>query len=256
MDDEQSEWPISEVARLAGTTSRTLRHYQAEGLLHPSRVSDSGYRFYDEQGLLRLQRILLLRQLGLGIEAIRTALATEPAVESLRTHLSLLRQEQKRLTRQIAAVEHTIQIEEKGGRIMAEKIFDGFDHTEYEEEVTARWGAEAYAQGDSWWRGSSSEQREAFQTEGAALAAAWTEAARAGVSSESDEAQSLAQRHYDWLVRVPGTPRDETGALEPAYLAGLGEMYVADERFAENYGGRAGAEFVRDTLAHYASRHL
>ena len=256
MDDEQSEWTISEVARLAGTTSRTLRHYQAEGLLHPSRVSDSGYRFYDQQGLLRLQRILLLRQLGLGIEAIRTALDSEPTAPTLRTHLTLLRQEQERLTRQIAAVEHTIRIEEKGGRIMAEKIFDGFDHTRYEDEVTERWGAAAYAEGDRWWRAASVEEREAFQTESAQLAADWTDAARSGVSPSSDEAQGLARRHYDWLLRAPGTPRDGAGALESDYLTGLGEMYVADDRFASNYGGTAGAEFVRDTLAHFAARHL
>jgi hypothetical protein len=33
-------------------------------------------------------------------------------------------------------------------------------------------------------------------------------------------------------------------------------MYVADDRFAANYGGTAGAEFVRDTLRSYADRNL
>src|SRR3712207_8600844 len=56
------EWPISELARAAGTTTRALRHYGDLGLLEPSRVAAGGYRFYDEDGLLRLQRILLLRE--------------------------------------------------------------------------------------------------------------------------------------------------------------------------------------------------
>lgn len=64
------EWPIQEIARSAGTTSRTLRHYGDIGLLRPSRVGNNGYRYYDQDCLLRLQRILLLRELGLSLPAI------------------------------------------------------------------------------------------------------------------------------------------------------------------------------------------
>jgi len=53
------EWSIQDVARSAGTTSRTLRHYDDIGLLPPSRVGGNGYRYYDEDALVRLQRILL-----------------------------------------------------------------------------------------------------------------------------------------------------------------------------------------------------
>ncbi len=65
-----SEFSIQEVMRLAGTTSRTLRHYGAVGLLAPSRIGSNGYRYYNADALVRLQRILLLRELGLGIPAI------------------------------------------------------------------------------------------------------------------------------------------------------------------------------------------
>ncbi|MBO1901280.1 MerR family transcriptional regulator [Leucobacter weissii] len=58
------EYSIQEVARAAGTTSRTLRHYDSIGLLRPSRVGPNGYRYYDNASILRLQRVLLLRQLG------------------------------------------------------------------------------------------------------------------------------------------------------------------------------------------------
>ena len=64
------DWSIQDVARLAGTTSRTLRHYDEIGLLKPSRVGSNGYRYYDGDALLQLQRILLLRELGLGLPAI------------------------------------------------------------------------------------------------------------------------------------------------------------------------------------------
>jgi hypothetical protein len=61
--DEEHEWSIQQIAKLAGTTSRTLRHYDDIGLLAPSSVGHNGYRYYDQAALVRLQRILLLREL-------------------------------------------------------------------------------------------------------------------------------------------------------------------------------------------------
>ncbi len=66
----ERDWSIQEIARLAGTTSRTLRHYDDIGLLPPSRIAANGYRHYDAAALVRLQRILLLRELGLGLPQI------------------------------------------------------------------------------------------------------------------------------------------------------------------------------------------
>ena len=63
------EWSIQDVVREAGVTSRALRHYDAIGLLRPSRVDAGGTRHYDLDALTRLQRILLLRELGLGLPA-------------------------------------------------------------------------------------------------------------------------------------------------------------------------------------------
>ena len=49
---------------------------------------------------------------------------------------------------------------------------------------------------------------------------------------------------------MPGTPAANGGDIAH-YVRGLAEMYVADERFAANYGGLAGAQFVRDALVNY-----
>ena len=56
-----NDWSIQQIAKLAGTTSRTLRHYDEIGLLTPTGVGSNGYRRYDSVALVRLQRILLLR---------------------------------------------------------------------------------------------------------------------------------------------------------------------------------------------------
>src|SRR5665647_3291139 len=60
-----TELSIREVARVTGTTSRTLRHYESIGVLPASRVGPGGLRYYDDEALVRLQRILVLRGLGM-----------------------------------------------------------------------------------------------------------------------------------------------------------------------------------------------
>jgi len=250
------EWSIQQIARLVSTTSRTLRHYDELGLVPPSHIGSNGYRYYDEHALVRLQRVLLLRELGLGLPQIADVLAQEcDEASALTTHLSLLRQEQDRLARQIAAVEHTINTLREGEELMAETMFDGFDHTQYKDEVEQRWGKDAYARSDAWYRGMSDEERRAWQARVEQLGRDWTAAATAAeITPDSPAAQDLAHRHIDWLRGIPGTPAAEPDGDLVAYVRALAEGYVADERFAANYGGVEGASFVRDALLAYLER--
>jgi len=269
------ERSIQEVARAAGTTSRTLRHYDAIGLVRPSRVGANGYRFYDDRALVRLQRVLLLRELGLGLDAVERVLEAQdrgtPAGERpraaeagiLRTHLELLTHERDRVDAQIGAVRRTIAAldapeagDDSEGDLMSHHIFEGFDHTQYRDEVEQRWGAEAYERSDRWWRGLGAEGQAAWQARTAELGSAWAEAAQRGEDPASPAAQGLARRHVEWLTGIPGTPAAAPGGDLAGYVTGLGEMYVSDPRFAANYGGEAGAAFVRDALAIYAEREL
>lgn len=149
---------------------------------------------------------------------------------------------------------------------MAEKMFDGFDHTQYKQEVEDRWGKQAYADSDRWWRGMSDAERADWQQRVSDLGRDWIAAAESGIDPASAEAQELARRHVAWLTGIPGTPafmrRQDQGpdAGTKGYVIGLGEMYVADPRFGANYetssGGTHGAEFVRDALRIYAEANL
>ncbi len=143
---------------------------------------------------------------------------------------------------------------------MAEKMFDGFDHTQYKDEVQERWGTDAYAAGDAWWHGMSPAQKDAWKKRSRQLGSDWTAAAESGVPADSAEAQELARRQVEWLSGIPGTPASTSASGSngdvKGYVTGLGEMYVADPRFAANYGGAAGATFVRDALRIYAGKHL
>jgi len=247
-----NEWSIREIARLAGTTRRTLRHYHDVGLVAPSRIGANGYRYYDAEALVRLQRVLLLRQLGLGIPEIGRVLAGQrDDVAALRAHLDWLAHEQRRLGRQMASVERTITELERGEKPMAEKMFDGFDHTEYKEEVERLWGTDAYRESDVWYRSLSQDQKDDFLIAAAELGADWAAAAEKQVAPDSEEAQALAQRHYAWLDSIPGTPRAADGHPTKEYVTWMGSSYVADDRLAQNYGGTHGATLVRDALAVY-----
>ncbi|MEV1049256.1 MerR family transcriptional regulator [Streptomyces sp. NPDC049916] len=245
------EWSIQEIARKAGTTSRTLRHYGDLGLLAPSRVGSNGYRYYDQDALVRLQRILLLRELGLSLPAVKDVLEGQrDTAVALRAHLRLLEQEQARIGRQIASVRTTLHKTREGKELMAEEVFDGFDHTVHEQEVTERWGRAAYEDGDRWWRSLGEDGRKAFQARHDAIARDWARARERGLAPDGPEAQEIARRHCAWL----------SAAKEPSrsYVTGLAEMYVVDPRFAKNYDrhGDGTAAFVRDALTVYAHHRL
>lgn len=241
------EHSIQDVARAAGVSSRTLRHYDAIGLLPARRVSN-GYRTYGTDDLIRLQRILLLRDLGLGLGQIQELLAGDTDdLGALRTHLDQLRHEHERLDRQIATVQRTITAIEKEQTLMTDEMFDGFDHTQYREEVEHKWGEQAYADSDRWWRSLADGDKREFSQEHRDIAAQWQRAREGGLPTDSPQVQQIAARHAAWIAVGWGgrTP-------SPEALIGLAQMYVADERFAANYGGVDGAQYVCDGLTRYA----
>lgn len=248
------EWSIQQLARLVGTTSRTLRHYGSLGLLTPSRIGANGYRYYDEAALVRLQRILLLRELGLGLPAIADVLAGQTdTATALGTHLELLERERNRLTRRIASVRTTLQKTRRGEPLMAEEMFDGFDHTRYRDEVIDKWGEKAYTDSDTWWRSLGADDRSGFRQRQLDIAADYARAHAAGLDPSAPEVRAITRRHYEWVSAGWQGRRPTAEAF-----AGLGEMYVADPRFAENYDrhGAGTAAFVRDAMSAFAAEEL
>jgi len=132
---------------------------------------------------------------------------------------------------------------------MPQDVFDGFDHTQYREEVIERWGQDAYDRADRWWTSLSEQDKQQYQLTQTQVARDFAEALRAGQEPGSDDVQAITSRHVQWLSQA-ATP-------SKGYLAGLGEMYVADPRFTANYDkyGAGTAAFVRDAMAIYAERN-
>ena len=236
------------MASAARVSSRTLRHYDDIGLLPAARGSN-GYRRYSREDLVRLQRILLLRQLGMSLPDIAASLedSTDDVV-ALQEHLAALSSQRRQLDRQMASVQRTINSLQTKEEIMADEMFDGFDHTEHRSEVEQRWGEQAYADSDRWWQGMGEEGQREFMQESQEIARAWAQAKAQGLAPDGPEAAAVAARHARWIERGWAGRKPSAEAL-----IGLAQMYVDDERFAANYGGAQGAAYVRDGLVAYAA---
>jgi DNA-binding transcriptional MerR regulator len=250
-------WSIAEVARMSGVTSRTLRHYDEIGLLVPDHVGTNGYRYYEVDQLLRLQQILILRRLDLGLPEIAEVLGRRTGrVEALRGHLERLLVEQDRLSAVIATVTRTISELETapGGPTMAtinrpENLFDGFDATQYEAEAGRRWPQSGDKAGKAAARMTPGET-ERLQREETAARIRMAELLVAGVPAHDPAVLDEVDRHYRWICAF-WTP-------DAAGYRNLGQMYVDDQRFQVNYERITPglAQYQRDAMAAYADTRL
>jgi MerR family transcriptional regulator, thiopeptide resistance regulator len=233
-------------------TARTLRHYDAVGLLRPAGTGPGGVRLYERAQLLRLQRILLLRDLGLGLDAIASVLDEQNQQGTERVlakHRQRLLAESDRLARLAGTVQRTIE-EFQGGRQMEPaELFEGFDPAAYEAEVDERWpeqAAEARRRTAHW---TKDDYRDVAR-EGVELARRFADFKQQGLPVDDERVLEAVQDHYDGVCKF-WTPN-------AAAYRGLGEMYVADQRFRDYYDkhGAGTAEFVRDAIGVYADRRL
>ena len=248
---DSAAWPISDVARMAGVSSRTLRHYEERGLLRPAHTGTNGYRYYGMPELLRLQRILLLRRLGLGLEAITGILAGQTdEVEALEMHHQWLLRESLRLQDMAATVRSTLQALVEGGPMEAKNMFRGFEENPYEEEARERWGSAAVDSGKAALAALSRDQRQQLAVEARDLNRELAACLLAGLDPADPRVQELVARHYRW-VSASWTP-DKDGYL------GLGAMYVQDPRFTAFYDSETPgvAAFLAKAMETWAGANL
>jgi len=235
-------WSINEVAKISGLTSRALRHYDAIGLLVPAWTTEGGRRYYREAELMRLQEILLLRSLGLGLDAIAEALADsrrQDRVAVLTGHRRQLERERERINRLINTVNRTIASLKEEDSMDPKEIFDGLIENPHEAEARERWGDTAIDESYERIRRLPEEDRELL-TSGRGFTEVHERLAvlkAQGLPVDDPRVQDVIARHH-YVVSLAWTPNAET-------YVGLGEMYVADERFRKNIGQGD------DALVHY-----
>jgi MerR family transcriptional regulator, thiopeptide resistance regulator len=237
---------VGDVAELAGVTVRTLHHYDEIGLLSPSDRSDAGYRLYSYEDLARLQEILVWRRLGFSLVEIG-AMLDEPSYDrlsALERQRELIEHERERLGAIAHALDAALAAHRNGTRLKETTMFEGFDPSEYQDEARERWGqTEAYRESTRRTEQYGEQQWRAIRAEGDAIVEDFVALLRAGEPSDGEAARAVAERHRrhisQWFY-----------PCSRAMHRGLGDMYIADERFARTYEQQATglAAFVRDAI--------
>ena len=236
---------VKEVSILTGVSVRTLHHYDAIGLLHPTRVTDSGYRLYDDTALRRLNAILLLRELEFPLKEIRQILDSPgfDPIAALEDQIRLLELKREHLNQVIA---HARSIQKTGVIELNFKPYDNSKQERYAAEAKERWGnTDAYKEYES--RGKSRKEN---QFAGDAMMDIFRQMGQIrDLSPDAPEAQALAAKLQNHITANYYTCTKQI-------LAGLGQMYVADDRFRANIdaaGGEGTAEFAGKVIAIYTA---
>ena len=250
------EYSIQELSRLSGVTTRTLRWYDQIGLLKPSWVAESGYRYYGGAEVDRLQHILCYRALGVELARIKECL-DDPSFDrlaALKRHLAALEAERERLEQLIRSVKDTIGAEERNEIMSDEQKFEAFKkravaHNEevYGAEVRAKYGDKEADEANAAVMDLTQEQYREWTDLGREIQERLEAAVRAGLSPESEEGKEICALHRRWLSF-------SGNRYAPARHRGLAELYVTDERFTAYYDKHLSgcARFLRDAVVHWA----
>ena len=236
---------VKEISRLTGVSVRTLHYYDAIGLLPPSRVTDAGYRLYDDDALERLYLILLFREIGFPLKDIQGILDA-PDYDRNRVIAQQIELLQKKAEHLKNCIDLAKGIQLTGVRFLE---FDGFKPGKLDD-----YAAQAkvlYGKTD-----------------------AYKEFTRKSAGRTPEQAQSLGDQVMDFFVRL-GTLRDQDPASElvqawvrqlqdfftehfytctPQILRGLAQGYAGGGSLTENIdaaGGPGTGEFARRAIEIY-----
>ena len=254
--DEPMSLTVGAVARMAGVTVRTLHHYDEIGLLRASDRSDAGYRRYADADLERLQRILFYRELGFGLDDIKTVMTdgNADAIGHLRRQHAMLRDRIRRLERMAVAVEKAMEARTMGINLTPEErleVFGDFDPDQYSAEVEGRWGdTDAYRESAKRTARYTKADWERIKAQGQAAIEQVVAAMNAGKPADSPEATDGAEAHR---LQID----DAFYACSYELHVGLAEMYLADPRFTATYEKIAPglAQYLHDAIKANAARN-
>lgn len=237
---------VSQVSRISGVSVRTLRYYDSIGLLKPAAVSESGYRLYDDNALIRLRSIMFFRELGFSLGEIKEIVLKDDfdAQKALSGQIKLLEKQKERTERLIALARS---ISEKGNDVMDFSPFDGKRNEEYEKEAEKRWRDTAE------YKESKKREEKRSDAESSLIADGLMKifvrfSEIKNTPPEGEEAQKLAEELRKYIS-------DNYYPCTKEILCSLGQMYVTDERFRKNIDGYASegtAEYVSKATEIYS----
>ena len=247
---------VKDVAQVAGVSVRTLHHYDSIGLLVPRIRTDAGYRLYTDADLLRLQQILIGRELGLSLEEIRQSL-DDPgfdrriALVDQRERLRARVQQTEAMIRAIDAALATLEGAPGERETNMEDLFQGFDPSRYDDEARRQWGTtDAFVESKTRTARYTPHDWRAVIAESEAIFDAAYGAMKAGKAPSDAAVMDVAERHRLSIDRwfYPCSHRTHRG---------LASMYEADDRFRQTIDKqREGlTSFLAEAIRANATRH-
>ena len=238
---------VREFADFTGVSVRTLHYYDEIGLLAPAEVDHAtGYRYYDENSLIRMQEILFYRELDFSLKSI-AALLSSPnydKAKALSEQKQLLTLKKERLERLISAIDGAV----KGENVM--KAFDKSELDAYKSEAKAKWGATAaYKEHEEKTKSYSGEKWNELAEGLDRIMGEFSLCMKREEAPDSAAAQALVKELQSYITENYYRCTDEI-------LSGLGQMYVADERFRNNIDrhGDGTAAFVSEAIAAFCAK--
>lgn len=253
---------VGQVAAEYGVTVRTLHHYDEIGLLRPSQRAANGYRLYDGADLERLQHVVVYRRLGFPLEDVAALLDADDAttVAHLRRQRAAVMGRLGELEGLVRAIDNAIdnaveaRMSDNGGygisRDEQKELFGTSYDDPYAQEAQERWGdTPQWAQSQERAKKYTREDWDRIKAEGDAVMVAFAAAKRSGEPATSQAAMDAADEHHAqierWFYDCPW-----------ALHRGLGDMFVADPRFAKTYEDvEPGlSAYVRDAIHANADR--
>ena len=238
---------IKQFAEFTGVSVRTLHYYDEIGLLTPAFVDKTtGYRYYDENSLLRMQEILFYRELDFSLKSIGEILSSPyyDTRKSLEEQKILLTLKKERLERLISSIDDAM----KGANVMS--VFDNSEFEKHKAEAQEKWGnTDAYKEYSCKTKNYSKDNWNNIADKLNEIMAQFTICMINGNAPDSDEAQSLVKTLQNHITATSYTCTNEI-------LAGLGQMYVCDERFKNNIdkNGDGTAKFINDAIEIYCRK--
>lgn len=247
-DDIDKHYQVKELAKLANISVRTLHYYDEIGLLKPSSIGKNNYRYYDHESLLRLQQIMLYRELDFNLKSIKKVLDNEDfdAIKALESQRSELKQKHKRLHSLIQTIDSTLENMKGKQQMKAKNLFEGFDEkkqAEYGKEVVDRWGEESYGEFQKLWGSYSAEKKKQVIDESNQVYVDISQHLDKDIASE--EVQRLVTKWHQNLRYFYEPNKD--------IMLGLAAMYTDDDRFRAFYEKIDAdlAPFLRKAIEHY-----
>lgn len=97
-----------EFAKKANVTLRTVRYYDRQGILKPSKIAENGYRLYTDADFAKLQKILSLKYLGFSLEEIMTMTINDEDQDFIRESIGLQLYLVQKKMEHLKMVEHSL----------------------------------------------------------------------------------------------------------------------------------------------------